>query len=287
MPEARPLLRVTGVSKTFRPGGLFSRLRVDAVRDVSLEMRGEPSILAVVGESGSGKTTLAKLVLRLEVPENGTIELAGDAIHQPGHRGMPHKQLRRRIQSISQNPFDAFSNYLTVDFYLRRTAINLKGCKDKASIDKAVEVVLHDVGLSLERVSGKYIHQFSGGELQRIAVARALISDPELIVADEPVSMVDASVRMNIINLFNDLKTTRGVSFLYITHDLSTAYYLADDLVIMQKGVLVEHGVPRDVFANPSHPYTRLLIDSIPRVGQRWAELQPPGGEPSLSKAYG
>jgi len=229
-----PLLELNSVSKTYRAGGLFSRRRINAVRAVDIRMTKEPSILAIVGESGSGKSTLAKMILRQE---------------------------------------QQTSIHLTVDFYLRRTAINLLTLKDATDIEEAMEKALNEVGLSVERITGKYLHQFSGGELQRIAIARALIPDPLLIVADEPVSMVDASVRMNIINLFRDVMANKGVSFLYITHDLATAFYLADDLIIMQSGEIVERGKPVSVFDAPSHDYTKLLIESIPRIGEKWEEL--------------
>ena len=120
---------------------------------------------------------------------------------------------------------------------------------------------------------GKYVQQFSGGELQRIAIARALIPRPRLIVADEPVSMVDASLRMTIVNLFHEIRRSRGVSFVYITHDLSTAYYVADRIVIMNQGKIVEQGAPERLMSAPDHDYTRVLIDSIPRIGARWTEL--------------
>jgi peptide/nickel transport system ATP-binding protein len=123
-------------------------------------------------------------------------------------------------------------------------------------------------------VRGKYFQQFSGGELQRIAIARALIPRPRLIVADEPVSMVDASLRMTIVNLFHEIRQSRGVSFIYITHDLSTAYYIADRIVIMNQGHIVEQGEPERLMSAPENDYTRLLIDSIPRIGARWVELE-------------
>jgi peptide/nickel transport system ATP-binding protein len=126
------------------------------------------------------------------------------------------------------------------------------------------------VGLSRAYVRGKYARQFSGGELQRISIARALIARPKVIVADEPVSMVDASQKMNIVNLFQQLKEERGVSFVYITHDLSTAYYLSDDVVIMHKGSIVERGSPDVLFERPTHEYTRLLLDSIAGVDEKW-----------------
>lgn len=273
MYEHHPLLELRGVSKTYRAGGLLSRKRIPAVRQVSITMPKGPTILAVVGESGSGKSTLAKMILRQERPSGGSIMLDGAPIHVERGARISNHDLRTRVQAIAQSPFDAFSSHLTVDFYLRRTAINLLGLRGHDAVQDAVDRALQSVGLTLHRIAGKYLHQFSGGELQRISIARALIPKPILIVADEPVSMVDASVRMNIINLFRDIMARSGVSFLYITHDLATAFYLADDLIIMQSGEIVERGKPASIMADPAHSYTRLLISSIPRVGAKWEEL--------------
>jgi len=151
--------------------------------------------------------------------------------------------------------------------------LNLKIAASPAGARDAADQALHSVGLGFERIRGKYIRQFSGGELQRISIARALIPSPRLIVADEPVSMVDASLRMNIVNLFKTIKEEKGVSFVYITHDLSTAYYLADTVVIMNQGKIVDSGALEEIFANPREGYTRELVDAIPRLGERWAEL--------------
>ena len=271
---AAPLLEIAGVSKTFRRGGMFSRGKIVAVSDVSLELPAEPSIVAVVGESGSGKTTLARMVLRLVEPNAGEILLEGRAISGKRGERIGDAEFRRLVQPIFQNPFEAYSIHLPVDFYLFRTAINLGIAQDEATAAAPVDEALRSVGLHLERVRGKYVQQFSGGELQRIAIARALIPRPKLIVADEPVSMVDASLRMTIVNLFTEIRAARGVSFIYITHDLSTATYIADRIVIMTGGEVVEQGVPAEIAENPRHDYTRLLMDSIPRIGARWAEIE-------------
>jgi ABC-type oligopeptide transport system ATPase subunit len=226
-----------------------------------------------VGGSGSGKTTLARMILRLAEPTSGEISLLGRPL--TGHRTDCFNDLefRRLVQPIFQNPLEAFSAYLPLDDYLIRTALNLKIAASPAGAREVADQALHSVGLGFERIRGKYIRQFSGGELQRISIARALIPSPRLIVADEPVSMVDASLRMNIVNLFKTIKEEKGVSFLYITHDLSTAYYLADTVVIMNQGKIVDSGAPEEIFANPREGYTRELVDAIPRLGERWAEL--------------
>jgi peptide/nickel transport system ATP-binding protein len=265
--EFHALLALRGVGRHFR-GGVLSRRRVVAVHGVDLQMRGDaPSILAIIGESGSGKTTLARMLLRLLTPSEGTIRLDGRPLAE-----LAPEAFRRVVQPVFQNPFEAFSLYLPVSFYLLRSARNLAGAASDAAARELAGEALQSVGLSWERVAGKYVQQFSGGELQRIAIARALIARPRLIVADEPVSMVDASLRTNIVNLFLELTRTQGVSFVYITHDISTAYYIADDIVIMQSGRVVEHGRPQEVLRAPRHDYTKALLSAVPRMGVRWAE---------------
>lgn len=262
-----PLLALRSVSRQFS-SGLLVRRRVRAVADVSLDMPGDrPSILAIIGESGSGKTTLARMLLRLQVPSVGSIALDGRDL-----AAWAPDAFRRAVQPVFQNPFEAFSLFKPVVFYLLRTARNLAGAKDFTTARDMASEALQAVGLGWDRVAGKYLQQFSGGELQRISIARALIPRPRLIVADEPVSMVDASLRTNIVNLFLALKRERGVSFVYITHDLSTAHYIADDIAIMRAGRVVERGAPQDVLRAPRHEYTRALLDAVPRIGTRWAE---------------
>jgi ABC-type dipeptide/oligopeptide/nickel transport system ATPase subunit len=184
------------------------------------------------------------------------------------------KEFRKLVQPIFQNPFEAFSAYLPIEDYLRRTALNLDLAQNLAQADELAENALRSVGMSLDRIRGKYIRQFSGGELQRISVARALIPKPKLIVADEPVSMVDASLRMSIVNLFRQIVEEQKVSFVYITHDLSTAYYLSDHVAIMNKGRVVESGKPTEILDQPKHDYTRELMAAIPSIEERWSELK-------------
>jgi ABC-type oligopeptide transport system ATPase subunit len=284
--SAAPLLQISGVSKVFRRGGLFSRQRITAVDDVTLEIPAEPSLLAVVGESGSGKTTLSRMILRLERPSAGSITLDGRNLHGGAGPKISDADLRRLVQPIFQNPFEAYSIHLPVDFYLFRTAINLGLAADTESAAPVVDDALRSVGLALPRVRGKYVQQFSGGELQRIAIARALIPQPRLIVADEPVSMVDASLRMTIVNLFNEIRRSRGISFMYITHDLSTAYYIADEIAIMRSGSVVERGAPARLLAEPAHEFTRTLLESMPQIGTRWPELEPAASEPAALQPF-
>lgn len=266
------LVQVNHLTKTFRTGGFITGKKLIAVDDVSLALNGErPTILSVVGESGSGKTTLARILLKLVEPTSGQLLICGrDIFHKSGH--WTNEDFRKTVQPIFQNPFEAFSLYKPVDSYLYETAINHGMAKNKAEAAEVIAPILESMGLDLGIIRGKYTHQFSGGELQRISVARAMIPRPKLIIADEPVSMIDASMRMNLINLFLALKKDYSTSFIYITHDLSTAYYVSDFIAIMFRGNIVEYGPSNEVLTQPMHPYTELLMEAVPQVGQRWTE---------------
>ncbi|MBN9024987.1 ABC transporter ATP-binding protein [Kaistia sp. MMO-174] len=273
-PHDKPVLEINALRKLYRAGGLFSGKQIAAVDGVSLTLDAKPQVFSIVGESGSGKTTLARMILRLVEPTSGSIRLGGRPLTGKDSDRINDFEFRRLVQPIFQNPFEAFSAYLPLDSYLINTAKNLKVAEKTTDGADVVETALRSVGLSFDRVRGKYIRQFSGGELQRISIARALIPSPRLIVADEPVSMVDASLRMNIINLFKMIKEETGVSFVYITHDLSTAYYLSDSVVIMNRGRVVDAGAPQEILADPREAYTRELMGAIPRLGERWPEIE-------------
>lgn len=270
------ILEVQNVSKEFTMGGIFSRKKVHAVMDASFSiLEGEPEVFTIVGESGSGKTTLARMILGLETVTSGSIRV--------GHVDVTQKQTRtdkltfmRHIQPVFQNPFEAFNPLKEVDRYLESTARVMAGLQDKRAIDEAMDAALQKVGLSLVEIRGRFSHELSGGQLQRVAIARALIPEPSILVADEPVSMVDASLRMSIVNLLRDLRDQFGVTVLYITHDLATAYYVSDRIMIMQKGKIVEMGPAQVILENPEHPYTKLLKDSVLSVqGIGESEIQP------------
>ena len=268
---AEAILEVRNLRKVYRQGGLFGGNSHAALAGVSLALRPEDGkVLAIVGESGSGKTTLARILLRLVSADAGEISVAGHKIVAPGERTVDNRTLRRLVQPIFQNPFEAFSLQVPLEEYLLRTAINLGDATTRQNPLPAVEQALADVGLSYSKVADKGIRAFSGGELQRISVARALIAKPLLIVADEPVSMVDASLRMTIVNLFKELSARLDVAFVYITHDLSTAYYLSDVMAIMRQGELVEFGRPETILQSPRSDYTRALLDAIPTLNRRW-----------------
>ena len=194
----------------------------------------------------------------------------GHALFEKGGAGLKGRDYYRAVQPIFQNPFEAFSARKKVDRYLFDAARRLRVAQNRKEAREIVAEALESVGLDLSRVEGKYANQFSGGELQRISVARSLIPRPKLIVADEPVSMIDASLRMNIVNLFLDLKERYKVSFVYITHDLSTAYYVSDYIAIMYRGSVVEYGPSEQILTDSAHPYTELLLDSVPTVDHKW-----------------
>ena len=253
------LLEVDRVSRTYS-GGLLTRRRVTAVNDVSLRLDADkPEIFTVVGESGSGKTTLARMILGLVPPTSGAIRFRGaDLARLPSRLAF-----MREVQPIFQNPFEAFNPMKRVDRYLFATARRMAGLTNEPAIAEAADRALKDVGLSLAEVRGRFPHELSGGQLQRVAIARALISRPALLVADEPVSMIDASLRASIVNLLRELCRRERVSIVYITHDLATAYYVSDRIIIMRRGEVVESGQARAVLDNPQHPYSQLLKSSV------------------------
>ncbi len=265
------LLDVQSVTKVFKIGGMLMGKKLVAVDGISLSIGAEkPVILSIVGESGCGKTTLCKMILRLLKPDSGDIHLLDHAYSD--RKGYDSTQFRLDTQPIFQNPFEAFSMRKTVDTYLYNTALRLGLSKSRAQADARVDEALTSVGLSLKLVKGKYATQFSGGELQRVSIARALVTRPKLIVADEPVAMIDASMKMNIVNLFKELKEKYSVSFIYITHDLSTAYYVSDYIATLYRGCMIEYGPSKAIMENPAHPYTELLMNSVPRVEELWQQ---------------
>lgn len=271
------LLDVSHLGKTFTRGGLFSRRRVVAVDDVSFQVGAvRPEIFAIIGESGAGKTTLSRMILNIERPTSGT--LVFDGIDLATVRSKASRMaFMHKVQPIFQNPFEAFNPLKQLDRYLFVTRRRFHAEADQAVIEAGVDETLHKVGLSLKEVRNRYPHELSGGQLQRIAIARALLSNPKLIVADEPVSMVDASLRMSIVNLFKTLRDDLGISIIYVTHDLATAYYVSDRIIIMQRGSVVESGDAKTVLNAPQHAYSRQLRAAVllPGVAARQANASP------------
>jgi len=268
------LLEFRNVTKTYSRG-LLSRTSTTALNDFSLKLEeNDPTIVTVAGESGSGKTTLAMLLLGFIAPSSGQILYKGKDINSL--RGAERITFRREVQAVFQDPFAVFNPFYTVDHLLSVPIERFKLAKSKSEArDKMVEA-LTAVGLRPEDILGRFPHQLSGGQRQRINVARALVLKPKLLVADEPVSMVDASLRANILETLRSLQKNHGVSIIYITHDLTTAYHIAKSIVVLYCGSVMEAGDVDDVIKNPQHPYTKLLVDSIPwpDLDRRWGETE-------------
>ncbi|HZD42562.1 MAG TPA: ABC transporter ATP-binding protein, partial [Methanomicrobiales archaeon] len=254
------------MTKVFSLGSVLSRIRITAADNVTFYVR-PAEIFALAGESGCGKTTTARMILGFEEPTSGTITHNG----QTAARN-EKVWITKGIQAIFQDPFGTFNPLRTVDRYFFDTIRNFFPHMKKQDATELIDQKLRAVGLSYEEFSGKYPSEFSGGQLQRVSIARALLTNPTLLIADEPVSMVDASLRMAIVNLFKTLRDRLEVSVLYITHDLATAYYVSDRIAIMFRGNIVEMGSVEQVLMNPKHPYTELLKESIPEAdpSRRW-----------------
>lgn len=268
-----PLLKINEVTKIFHIREGFNSKEFHAVDKASVTIDSEkPEILAIVGESGSGKTTLARMVLGMEKISHGILQYKDRDISTLSKRELRH-WFYKEVQPVFQDPFAAFSPLKRIDHYLYETALNYK-MTDKKNADKYIDSVLQEVGLTLAEIKGRYPNELSGGQAQRVAIARALITQPSLIVADEPVSMLDASLRMSIVNMFRKLKEDNQVSVIYITHDLATAFYAGDRVAVMLRGWIVEMGPAEHVLGNPLHPYTQNLKVSIPTVNIReeWDE---------------
>ena len=261
---APPLLEVKDLvqryalprESVFRPPG-----QVLALNGISAQVTGGRS-LGIVGESGSGKSTFARLVMALERPTSGTVSLMGRDLHQ-----LPAAELRRArrdFQMVFQDPYGSLDPRQTIARIIAEPLTAL-GRVPRATLRERVAAVLRQVGLR-DADMDKFPHEFSGGQRQRIAIARALITQPKLIVADEPVSALDVSVQAQVLNLLEDLQEQFGLSYILISHDLAVVDYLCDEIAVMYLGRIVEQGPPEDLFAHCAHPYTRALLEAIPRV---------------------
>ena len=266
------LLELKNVTKTYSRG-LLSNVSTTALNNVSLKLETEqPTIMTVAGESGSGKTTLAMLLLGFINPTSGQILYKGRDIHTL--RGEERMLFRREVQAVFQDPFAVFNPFYPVDHLLTVPISRFKLAKSKTEARDKMYEALTAVGLRPGDVLGRFPHQLSGGQRQRINVARALLLRPKILVADEPVSMVDASLRANILETLRGLQRNYGVSIIYITHDLTTAYHIANSIIVLYRGNVMEAGSVDSVIKTPQHPYTSLLIDSIPwpDLNRRWGE---------------
>ena len=261
-----PVLEIRGLCKSFRSRKVFGPAQtVAAARDVSFQIdRGEA--VALVGESGSGKSTIARLVLRLEVPDGGEIRLDGNDVlaKEKRHASLAY---RARVQMVFQDPFASLNPVHTVAYHLVRPLLRHRRADRSDARAKAAEL-LHIVGLEpAEEFIDRHPYELSGGQRQRVAIARALAVDPDVLVADEPTSMLDVSIRMEVLNLLLKLKKERGLAILLITHDLASARYIADRILVLFRGRVVEDGTAEEVVTSPAHPYTRALLSSIAGAG--------------------
>jgi peptide/nickel transport system ATP-binding protein len=231
-----------------------------------------PTFTSIVGESGSGKTTIARMLLGFQKPSFGQVLFRGhDLAKAPGPIA---SQFRREVQAVFQDPFEVYNPFYKVDHILDVPIRKFKLAKGKRDTRRLMEDALTRVGLRPEETLGRYPHQLSGGQRQRITVARAILLQPKLIIADEPVSMVDASLRATILQTLRSLHEELGISFVYITHDLTTAYQVSDNILVLYRGRIAEMGEVETVIKSPHHPYTQLLVGSIPLPdpGRRWGE---------------
>jgi peptide/nickel transport system ATP-binding protein len=257
-----------------------------ALEDFSLTIDADrPTITAIVGESGSGKTTLARLLLGLVAPTSGQVLYQGRDLHALS--GVERRAFRRDIQAIFQDPYGVYNPFYRVDHVLTTPVARFRLAATRAEARAMIEDALRAVGLRPEEILGRYPHQLSGGQRQRVMVARALLLRPHLIVADEPVSMVDASLRATILGSLQQLKQARGISIIYITHDLATAYQVADNIIVLYHAAVAEAGDVELVVKAPKHPYTQLLIASIPQVSTERSWLDEPGGVSLRAEAAG
>ncbi len=264
MSHNEKLLVLNNLTKSFTLGRWFSRTKLIAVNNAQIEMESaNASILTLAGESGSGKTTLARMILGLIEPTSGEILYKGRDITKITRKNK-RSWFMKEVQPIFQNPFETFNPLRRVENYLYETALYYGIARNKKEAELVLDKALESVGMSLPQIRGRYPNELSGGQLQRASVARALITNPSLLIADEPVSMVDASLRMSIVNLFKELCEKLNVNVIYVTHDLATAYYIGDRIVIMLRGTIVEKGAVESVLMNPLHPYTQLLKQSVP-----------------------
>ena len=273
-PDSETVLEADGLTKHFavRKSGRQAMTRaprvVHAVDDVTLKLR-RGRVTALVGESGSGKSTVARLLAQLYPRTGGDIRLHGESVTVRG--GRRFRAYNRKVQMIFQDPFASLNPVHTIRYHLSRAlrihgnAGSGRGKQGAAELQQALEKLLERVQLTpAERYLDKFPHELSGGQRQRVAIARALAADPDVLLADEPVSMLDVSIRLGVLNLLRDLKERLSLAILYITHDIASARYFADDTMVMYAGRMVEGGSSEVVTQHPAHPYTQLLINSAP-----------------------
>ena len=262
------LLKLDHVTKVYSTG-TFGGGHLTAVRDVSFEVKpGE--VMSVIGESGSGKSTIGKMILRLSPISSGTISFDGTDVSTLKRRAL--KEYRRDVQGVFQDPFSSYNPIFKADRVFAMVKSEFFPGTSGPEWRNKIGLALEAVTLDPTQVLHKYPHQLSGGQLQRLLIARALLLDIRFLVADEIISMLDASTRIDVLNLLADLKG-RGLGIMFITHDLSLGNYISEKTVILRRGLIVEMGETQKVFGNPTHPYTKMLLASVPQLHHKWEEI--------------
>ncbi len=262
------MLRLDEVSKVYKTG-TFGGKELHAVSDVSFDVR-DGEVVSLIGESGSGKTTIGKMILGLISISSGAIILNG--VDVSTLKGRELKDYYRKVQGVFQDPFSSYNPIFKADRVFRILRDEFFPEIATPEWTAKVKSTLKAVGLNPPDVLNKFPHQLSGGQLQRFLIARALLLDIEFLVADEIISMLDASTRIDVLNLLAGLKA-RGLSVLFITHDLSLGYYISERAVILYRGRVVEMGATDKVYGNPLHPYTKMLMAAVPRLDRKWEEV--------------
>jgi peptide/nickel transport system ATP-binding protein len=280
-----PILEARGLTKHFTSGYAISRRIVRALQGFNLKLY-PGRVTALVGESGSGKSTASRLLSRLYEPTAGDILYEGKSVlHEKGRRNL--LRYRSHVQMIFQDPFSSLNPIHSVDYHLQRP-LQIHGKAQPKALRGQVLELLNRVALDPpEEYIGKYPHQLSGGQRQRVAIARALAVEPKVILADEPISMLDVSIRIGILNLMANLRDEDNIAFLYVTHDLASARYFADETMVMYAGHVVESGGSEELIRDPQHPYTQLLLSAVPDParGLRTQEIQVKGEIPIYGAA--
>lgn len=271
-------LELRNVTKVFS-SGLFRKKRTIALDNLSLTIDADrPVVRAIAGESGSGKTTLGMMLMGFLSPTSGNVLYNGKDMRSLNRS--EQRAFRREVQAVFQDPFSVYNPFYPVDHVLEMPIEKFKLAKSRRAARTLMEESLSAVGLQPAETLGRFPHQLSGGQRQRIMVARALLLKPRLIIADEPVSMVDASLRATILESLRKLNRDFGISILYITHDLTTAYHVSNHILVLYRGSLAEVGDVEKVIKQPKHPYTQLLVDSIP-----WPDLEHSWGKNKIQGA--
>ena len=272
-----PLLRTVDLTRHFRLGGMFGKQVLHAVDDLSFTVE-EREIVALVGESGSGKSTVARLIARIYPPTRGEIYYRGRPIHGLRSR-RKLASYRGEVPIVFQDPFSAFNPVHRVSHGVIRNLVLHRPELNRLERRREAERVFESVGLS-SRMLGRFPYEMSGGERQRVGFAQALAVRPKLILADEPVSMLDVSIRAGVLNMMAGLRDRESVSLLYITHDLASARYVADRIIVMYAGQMVEAGPAETILAEPKHPYTQLLLSAVAGPRDEGASVSGDTGEP-------